>query len=99
MHPATGPPPTETTPPPGRFHPLPLPRLSAQLQAPFVQRPVAVHAPGRELAAVGVQRQCAVAGDPRPSLDERSGLAVATYPEGFEPCEREKRETVVQLGE
>ncbi len=50
---------------------LPLPRLAAQLQAGFVQQPVAVHAPRRELAAVGVQRQGAVQRDPFGTLDER----------------------------
>src|SRR5882724_2908937 len=78
---------------------LSLPRLAAQLQASFVQRPVAVHPPGRELAAVRVERQFAVAGDPHGALDEGAGLAVAADAKGLQPRDGEKGEAVVQLGE
>src|SRR5215471_14692003 len=60
--------------------------------------PIAMHAPCRELAAVGVQRQHTIAGDPRTTLDERAGLAVTAYPQRFQPREGEKCETVIQLG-
>ena len=52
------------------------PRLAAQLQAGLMQRPIAVHAARRKLAAIGVQRERTVQGDPLGPLDERTGLAV-----------------------
>jgi E-phenylitaconyl-CoA hydratase len=72
---------------------------AAQLEDGLVDDPVAVHAPGRELAAVGVERQFAVEGDALPALDEGACLAVAAQAEGLEPGEREEREPVVELGD
>ena len=72
---------------------------AAQLQDGFVDDPVAVHAPGRELAPVGVERQLAVEGDALAALDEGPGLAVAAQAEGLEPGEGEEREPVVELGD
>src|SRR5581483_5604738 len=51
---------------------LALPRLPPPLQARFVQHPVAVHPPTRELPAVGVEREVAVPGDALGAVDERS---------------------------
>src|SRR5262245_14505678 len=56
---------------------LPLPRLAPQLDARLVEEPVAVQSAGRELAAVRVERELAVARDALPAFDVRPGLAVA----------------------
>src|SRR5215212_11244750 len=51
---------------------LALAGLAAQLQARFVQQPVAVHAPRGQLTAVGVQRQRTVERDARRAVYERA---------------------------
>src|SRR5690242_7385923 len=63
---------------------------AAKLQYGLVDDPVAVHAPGGELAAVGVERQVAVEGDALAALDEGSGLALAAQAECLEPRDGEE---------
>src|ERR1700757_5218078 len=69
---------------------------AAQLQDGFVDDPVAVHATGGQLAAVGVERQFAVDGDALTALDEGPGLAVAAQAKRLKPREGEEREPVVE---
>ncbi len=82
----------------GRVRDLAVARLAPHLRGPLVQEAVSVQAPGRQLAAVGVQRQLPVAGDAFAALDERPALADAAQPERLEPRHREPREPVVELG-
>ena len=99
MQPAIGPPPFATTATSGCARDLTRTAVAAQLHARFVQHPVAVHAAGRQLTAVGVERQLAVERDPRRALHERARFAVAAQTERLEPREREEREAVVELGD
>jgi hypothetical protein len=78
---------------------LTLSPAAAQLEAGLVKHPVAVHAPGRQLPAIGVERELAVESDPRAALDEATGLAVPADPQRLEPREGEERKAVVQLGD
>src|SRR5215471_7481090 len=69
---------------------LPLPRLAPELHARLVQEPVAVEPAGRELAAVGVEGELAVARDALPPFDVRPRLAVAAEAHGLEPRHRDE---------
>ena len=62
-----------------------------------MQEPVAVEASGRELAAVGVDRQLAVARDARATVDERAALPHLAEAERLDPRHRDEREPVVGL--
>ncbi len=97
--PASGPPPAAATPTSGSPGHLALARLTPELHARLVEEAVAVQPTGRELAAVGVEREHAVAGDALAALDERSRLALAAEPHRLEPRHRDEREAVVHLGE
>src|SRR4051812_45491748 len=79
---------------------LALAGLAPQLDAGLVQEAVAVEPTGRQLAAVGVERQhTAVAGDVRAALDEAARLPVPAEPHRLEPRHRDEREAVVHLRE
>ena len=71
------PPPAPTTPTSGGVGDLAVAGLAPHLRRAFVQEAVAVQPAGRELAAVGVERQHAVARDALAALDERAALADA----------------------
>ena len=58
-----------------------------------------MEAAGGELAAVGVERELAVAGDAAAALEERAALALAAEAERLEPRQRDEAEPVVQLGD
>ena len=96
--PASGPPPAAATATSGWLGHLALAGLAPQLQAGLVEEPVAVEAPGRQLAAVGVERDLAVAGDAAAALEERAALAVLAEAQRLEPAQRDEAEAVVQLG-
>ena len=60
-----------------------------------VTQPVGTTA--RQLAAVGVDGDHAVAGNVVTTLDKASPLAEGTQAEGFEPDHRQDREAVIKL--
>src|SRR5581483_10132441 len=76
---------------------LPLAGFPPHLRGRLVQEPVAAEPARRELSAVRIQRQLAVARDPLPALDEGTALADGTEPQRLEPRHREEREPVVEL--
>ena len=78
---------------------LALAGLAAQLEDGLVDEPEAVEPAGRQLAAVGVERQLALAGDAVAALDERAALALAAEAERLEPRHGEEAEAVVELGD
>src|SRR5215831_6566765 len=81
----------------GRTGHLAIARSAAQLRTCFVEKTVAVQAAGRELAAVAVERKLAVERDAPASLDEAATLSFQTNAQCFEPYDRQKAETVVEL--
>ncbi len=91
------PPPAPMTPTSGGVAIWRSPACAPHLRRAFVEEAVAVQPSGRELSAVGVQRQRPVARDARAAVDERAALADAAQPERLEPRHREPREAVVEL--
>ena len=74
-------------------------RLAAQLVDRLVDQAHAVGAAVRQLTAVGVQRDHAVAGDGLAAVEEVLGLADAAEPEPLQPRQAVEREAVVELGD
>ena len=97
--PAIGPPPLATAATSTSFGHLALAGLAAHLEDGLVDEAEAVEPAGRQLAAVGVERQLALARDAVAALDERAALALAAEAERLEPRHGEEAEAVVELGD